>query len=165
MNILKQRLNNNPLLWSSLLILLIGFACAQQRKTLKCEDLLVKMQQQNDTLSAKIDSLTSLRTKYRELLEMGSKLDSSQIEQLRRKGLSDPVEDIITDLRKHNELIPFKGVLGGTMGFYSSEDIMLISKWVFAPFEDGHIGGYMLLEYKVSSDGKISWKVIDAYLK
>lgn len=70
---------------------------------------------------------------------------------------------IIDDLTKHSELIPYKGVLGGKMGFYK-EDIFVISdKWVLAYFEDGHIGGNMLLEYSVK-DENIFWKVIDSYL-
>jgi len=55
--------------------------------------------------------------------------------------------------------------MGGTMGFYSQKDIhVLTSRWVLASFEDGHIGGRMLLEYDVSSGGEIQWKVISAYL-
>jgi len=66
---------------------------------------------------------------------------------------------------KHNELIPYGGVLGGTMGFWSESDIHVLTlKWVFASFDDGHILEHMLLEYKVSDDGKISWKVLASYL-
>lgn len=73
-------------------------------------------------------------------------------------------KDIINDLIKHPELIPYDGVLGGTMGFYDPEGIQVLSdRWVFAGFDDGHINGYMLLRYS-SNDGKISWEVIDSYL-
>lgn len=73
-------------------------------------------------------------------------------------------KDIINDLRKHPELIPYDGVLGGTMGFYDPEGIHILSdRWVFAGFDDGHINGYMLLSYSIN-DGKISWEVIDSYL-
>jgi len=69
-----------------------------------------------------------------------------------------------SDLRKHPELIPYDGVLGGTMGFYDSKGIRVLSgRWVFAGFDDGHINGYMLLSYRLN-DGKISWEVIDSYL-
>jgi len=73
-------------------------------------------------------------------------------------------KDIINDLMKHPKLIPYDGVLGGTMGFYDPEGIhMLSGRWVFAGFDDGHINGYMLLSYSIK-DGKISWEVIDSYL-
>lgn len=73
-------------------------------------------------------------------------------------------QDIINDLMKHDELIPYEGVLGGKMNFYSEKDIFVLSdKWVLAYFEDGHIGGNMLLEYSIKDD-KISWKVIDSYV-
>ncbi|MGI6451468.1 MAG: DUF4362 domain-containing protein [Desulfitobacteriia bacterium] len=71
---------------------------------------------------------------------------------------------IINDLMQHPELIPYDGVLGGTMGFYDPESIQVLSdRWVFAGFDDGHINGYMLLSYRIN-DGKISWEVIDSYL-
>ena len=82
------------------------------------------------------------------------------IKRFKEKGLTDPVKDIIADLKKHRELIPYKGVLGGTMEFYDREIWILNNKWVFAYFEDGHIGGYLLLEYNISNDGKIEWKRI-----
>jgi len=94
-----------------------------------------------------------------------SLLTSRDRAQLQRRGLSHPEEDIVTDLMQHRELIPFEGVLGGTMGFYSRQDIhVLNSRWVLASFEDGHIGGHMLLEYVVSPRGGIQWKVVSAYL-
>lgn len=82
-----------------------------------------------------------------------------------KKGLRDPNKDIRADLIKHNELIPYKGVLGGTMKFNSDKDIYILSaKWVRAYFDDGHIGGWILLEYQVSDGGKILWKVVGSYL-
>jgi len=100
------------------------------------------------------------------LLQSHLELYSWHIERLKRKGLQDPIKDIITDLMKYNELIPYEGTLGGTMGFYHEDNIHILSpKWVFASFEDGHTGGHMLLEYQVSNEGTISWKVIDSYLE
>jgi hypothetical protein len=84
------------------------------------------------------------------------------IERLKEKGLSNPVQDILSDLKNHRELIPYEGVLGGTMRFYDKESWILNDKWVFAYFEDGHIGGHMLLEYNVNENGKINWKRLAA---
>ncbi|MBW2039986.1 MAG: hypothetical protein JRI46_10435 [Deltaproteobacteria bacterium] len=100
-----------------------------------------------------------------EALEGASLLRSWDVARLKNKGLSNPVEDLAADLMQHRELIPFEGVLGGTVGFYSKKDIhVLTSRWVLASFEDGHVGGRMLLEYRISPGGKISWKVLSAYL-
>ena len=83
------------------------------------------------------------------------------IRNMKAKGLTNPVQDIISDLRKHRELIPYKGSLGGTMDFYGNNTIwILTNKWVLAYFEDGHSGGYLLLEYKISNNGIIEWKGI-----
>jgi hypothetical protein len=100
-----------------------------------------------------------------ETLKGASLLRSSDIANLQKHGLSDPEEELISNLMQHKELIPYEGVMGGTMGFYSPKDIhILSSRWVLAAFEDGHIGGHMLLEYRVDPGGKIHWRVIVAYL-
>jgi hypothetical protein len=89
----------------------------------------------------------------------------SEIEQLRRAGLPDPVRQLRENLMAHREIIPFGGVLGGTMGFYRDYDIALLDgRWVFARFEDGHIGGSCLLEYELSPDTTIKWTLIKARL-
>lgn len=113
-----------------------------------------------------------------EIAEIGDKLEAAdmklqnlpqiqefEIEQLKQKGLKDPVKDLKSDLAKRNDLIPYKGVLGGTMGFYFEEHIYIISsKWAAAYFEDGHKNGIMLLKYSIQKDGKIRWYVMDSIL-
>jgi len=72
---------------------------------------------------------------------------------------------LVNDLLSKPELIPFSGTLGGTMGFYSPENIYVLSDhWVFARFEDGHTGGSMLLEYRLDDAGEIHWEVLQARL-
>lgn len=126
---------------------------------------LISLQQERKVLTAEIDSLKISVEHFRR--ERGSQelLSHEKLIGLTRKGLKDPATEIVADLRKHPELIPYKGVLGGTMGFYYEGEIhILSSKWVLASFDDGHIAGIMLLKYEVSDDGKISWEVIDSYL-
>jgi hypothetical protein len=78
------------------------------------------------------------------------------------KGLHDPVNDLIQDLMKHNELIPCKGTLGGTPGFYDPDEITVLDKdHVVADFDDGHVKGTIELTFAVSN-GTISWRVIHA---
>lgn len=114
-----------------------------------------------EALQALIDSM--MKTKQPTEIQPG--IDKYEMDELRRMGLEDPINDLRDDLEKHRELIPYEGIHGAKMGFCSRGDIRIInSKWVFADFEDGHIGGSMILKYRVKKDGKISWKVIDSYL-
>mgnify|MGYP001085805327 CR=1 FL=1 len=82
---------------------------------------------------------------------------------LRQKGLDNPVETLKTDLVSRTDLIPQKGILGGTMRFYEDQIYILSSRWVMAYYDDGHIVGQMLLRYTVSLPGRITWEMIDAY--
>jgi hypothetical protein len=83
--------------------------------------------------------------------------------ELKQLNFDGTPEDIIADLLKHPELIPYEAILGGQMGF-SADSKLLSHQWVFASFSDGHILGIMLLKYSIK-DGKIDgWKVMDSYL-
>ena len=92
-------------------------------------------------------------------------LFSWDIRAMQKKGLKDPVDDIVSDLKQHREIIPIKATMGGTMNFYDRSKIwILTNRWVLAYFEDGHNGGYLLLEYQIAPGGKIIWKVLASYL-
>jgi hypothetical protein len=94
-----------------------------------------------------------------------SPFSSFETRLLRSKGLDDPVRDITNDLLRRTDLISEEGVLGGTMGFYSPDNIRILnSRWVFAYYEDGHVRGSMLLEYEVEQGGRIHWKVLDSFV-
>ncbi|MFW5801414.1 MAG: hypothetical protein ACOCVC_05245 [Spirochaeta sp.] len=69
------------------------------------------------------------------------------------------------DLMGKPWIIPYDGVLGGTMGFHTVENIFILSeRWVYARFEDGHIAGDMLLEYRIHSTGEIVWEILHSSL-
>jgi hypothetical protein len=134
-------------------------------QNLRCRRQLIDVKDDHNLAQASADSLQVVLRRAQLELANRPGLYSWHIIELRRKGLADPVHDIVTDLMHHSELIPYEGVLGGTMSFYSEDTIhVLTTRWVLASFEDGHIGGNMLLEYRVSSDGEITWSVIDSYL-
>jgi hypothetical protein len=123
-------------------------------KHVHCGKQLTEAKREGESLQTELNAL-----------QRGSLLPGGDVAQSEKKGLSNLEENLATDLMGHRELIPYKGVMGGTMGFYSQKDIhVLTSRWVLASFEDGHIGGHMLLEYAVSPGGEIQWKVISAYL-
>jgi hypothetical protein len=91
--------------------------------------------------------------------EMGS-LSESDIQKLRKKGLRNPEVDLMNDLnRKGGQLIPKDGVMGGTMAIRDSR--ILNDRYAMAYYEDGHIGGYMILKYEVNN-GTITWRVVDS---
>ena len=92
-------------------------------------------------------------------------LFSWDIQAMQKKGLKDPVNDIVSDLKQNGKLIPYQPSMGGTMNFYDAGKIWILTgKWVLAYFEDGHNGGYFLLEYEVRAGGKITWKILTSYL-
>jgi len=148
MKTLKQTPIFGRYLWIALLIGLAGLTLHLQLKHTK----------QKDELLTQIEDLRSSINNHQRLLERRPELKGEDLEELQRKGLKDPLKEIVAGLQKHPELIPYKGVLGGRMGFYFADMIWVLNKkWVFAYFEDGHIGGWMLLEFKVSQGGKISF--------
>jgi len=67
------------------------------------------------------------------------------------------------DLQQHENLIPFRGILGGTARYFS---IMQAYKfddnrgYLVIWAEDGHIGADMVLYYTISENGSIMWKLI-----
>jgi hypothetical protein len=126
-------------------------------------------------LSERVDFLEEERTAVPETLPQPrreepvprevSPLSQFETRLLRSRGLNDPVNDITNDLLRRTDLISEEGVLGGTMGFYSPDNIRILnSRWVFAYFEDGHVRGSMLLQYEVEQGGRIHWKVLDSFM-
>jgi len=123
-----------------------------------------KLHKEYDILFEKYAKLESDYSKTQMLNPNVVDLSSTHINRMKKKGLNNPVQNLIQNLKSHPELIPEKGTLGGTMGFYFDEKIwILTNKWVLAYFEDGHTGGYLLLQYDVRSDGTINWKRISSH--
>jgi hypothetical protein len=119
--------------------------------------------ERQEMLQGELDSLKVYLDHLAGLLKEKPGLSSSEIRRFRDKGLEDPVAEIKESLQKQKELIPVEGVMGGTMDFHAAH--VLTSRWVLAYFEDGHVGGHMLLEYDVSDEGEISWKLIRARME
>jgi hypothetical protein len=167
--------NKERILWiGSLVIILVVslFVVLQYQSTLsnlehKKTSLYnenTKLQQQNVDYASQVGELKSEIEKRNEIINSQHSFDEVTMSVLQVKGFTGQLKDIVSDLKTHSELIPYKGVLGGTMGFYGNNDIhVLTNSWVLAYFSDGHIEGYMLLRYEINN-GSISWKVIDSYL-
>lgn len=98
--------------------------------------------------------------------EQGEVFVESPLEEAMPRGDIPPPEVVARDLLSRPELIPYEGTLGGTMGFYSEENIEVLNEhWVFAQFEDGHVQGSMVLEYSLGNDGELRWTVLAAELR
>ncbi|MBN2858470.1 MAG: hypothetical protein JXN63_08730 [Candidatus Delongbacteria bacterium] len=153
------------IIWSVVLMTVLALSgfLYYQNLTLEKElsamnGLRIGLLKENYNLKNSIDQLDKKSEEDQELSKWA-------LVDLKKAGLADPVKDIKADLMLHPELIPYEGILGGRMGFYSENGIRIINHWVFAYFEDGHIGGYMVLEYKVAQGGRISWKVLYSHLE
>lgn len=81
---------------------------------------------------------------------------------LNTHGYAD-AKQFLETLSTQNDLIPIKGVLGGTMKWWPSYSVVLNEKYVFGYFEDGHILGYALLEYAFDQNNTLTWKIIDVF--
>ncbi len=159
--------------WASFVVLLLILALSLFNTFLYKREI-IQLKQNEKAPNDKIEELTreniNLESSSPNVIWMQSlhqpKLSLQEIQDLKKMGLKNPVNDIIADLMKHNELIPYPGVLGGKMGFHSEKDIYVVStRLVRASFDDGHKEEWMLLEYQVTGRNKISWKVLESYLE
>lgn len=122
-----------------------------------------RLQQKNEENTAELTRLESEIQKRDERIKTLPQLEQPMLLRLQSKGFKGEQNEIVSDLMKHSELIPYEGVLGGIMGFYDEKSIYVLSdQWVLASFSDGHSGGYMLLKYDWNK-GEFFWKVIDSY--
>ncbi len=93
----------------------------------------------------------------------GVLLSADELGALKRRGLTDPVSQLRSDLEAHGSLIPVPGTHGGKMGFYDRDGVVLLpGGYAYAPGEDGHILVHTVLRYDVQPGGKITWKLVDA---
>lgn len=153
------------LLWLAVAVLLFLFSIFLLVKVIELHTQLKTFQERQSVLSAKVDSLRqALRQEPSDTDDLPALLTGYDIRQLKKKGLTDPVEDIRSDLMNSAELIPHEGVLGGTMQFYKDQIYVLTDRWVLAYVDDGHVAGYLWLEYSVDFRGEISWEVRDSYM-
>jgi hypothetical protein len=89
-------------------------------------------------------------------------LDPTEAAWLKARGLADPVNDLRADLMRRPDLIPYEGVMGGRMQFVPGGIAVLSPEWVYARFEDGHVGGSCLLAFDLLPGGEISWRRLAA---
>jgi len=155
-----------------LIILGAGALLWQSNRTLQAERSTMRaLQAEADKLHAEI---TRLRQKPPEPAPQPapdttpksptgpiSVMTEFDLRELKQLGLADPVRDLTDDLKKRGDLIPMKGVLGGTMAFHDPARWAFSRYWAIADFDDGHIAGIAMLKYAVAQGGKITWTLVD----
>ncbi len=146
----------------AILLVYLVLSVGSQDKIHLLESKMAGMKEFNSLLKHRNDSLSLLIREISISNAFPPFLDRKQEEELVKKGLQNPVEDLRDDLVADPGLIITSAVLGGQMGFYLREGIHILNKrWVFAYFEDGHIAGAMLLRYIIDQQGNIEWEVFD----
>ena len=73
-------------------------------------------------------------------------------------SLEKPEVYIVEALKRNSRLIPEKSVLGGTMRFVDSE--ILNERFIWAAYEDGHVAGEAIFQYKLNEADSIDFKLI-----
>lgn len=161
----KKTLRIEAILWLAVTALAILLSVLLLVRNAAHRADLLAIQAEKDQLTAQVADLSTRCEQYERQARNLPGLLPWEIEELKKKGLKNPVADLVADLQGHPELIPHEAVLGGTMAFGFPEKIYVLTEhYVLAYFEDGHIGGWMVLEYSVARGGKISWRVIDSRL-
>jgi uncharacterized coiled-coil protein SlyX len=123
------------------------------------ENRIDDLEKKNHLSQATIDQLSKKLSEIEQTFQAVPKSHGSKI-----NNIDYLISYLKNDLKQRQDLIPYEGVLGGTMGFYDENQIRILNhRWVYAHFEDGHIGGEILLKYNISEDGNIKWEVIDSF--
>ena len=147
------------------ILIIIGFltfTCKNEVKQLekspdKTEDFTLKI----DSLNKEISHLKSLNDSLIKISQTEKNYwfdkDFNGI-QFTRQGIANPEEFVENALRKRADLIPFEAVLGGTMRYGKIQ--LLGNKWLIADYNDGHIQGRSIYEYRINDKKEISFKIL-----
>lgn len=74
------------------------------------------------------------------------------LDKIKQRGVGP--EQLLLDLKTHPEVIPEPAVLGGVMGF--TRVGIVDQRWVYGAYEDGHIAGAAIFQWKAGPSG-ITW--------
>jgi hypothetical protein len=146
----------------ALLLIYLVFSLGDEGRDPSLQERISTLETINSVCLERNDSLADLLQEIRITGAVPPFLNPKQVENLMKKGLKNPVENIRDDLGRDPDLINLPAVHGGKMGFYFRDGIHILNeKWVMAYFEDGHIAGALLLKYEIEDDGNIRWEVLD----
>ncbi|HEY9559619.1 MAG TPA: hypothetical protein VIR29_02390 [Anseongella sp.] len=143
-----------------LLLFLLAVLFFQYKQIKNERDALQASKQGLDfELKLRSDSMTEPDHSIAYLNHLADSLfDESDILYFKKKGLNNPEKELLNSLYRQQDLIPREGVLGGTMKIWNA--VLLGRHWAIAYFEDGHVGGNMILKHTVE-EGNIQWQILD----
>lgn len=145
----------------ALVFCMVIFSCNNKKETGVSTSPVTRPNDSLVLFKKEIDSLKARNSELKE--ELSYWFSDFEIDELKAKGIADPQNYISNDLMNKPQLIPYGGVLGGTMRFWKVT--LLGNKWAIAYFEDGHIAGRGLYKYSINKDRSIKWTIIDHYLE
>lgn len=83
-------------------------------------------------------------------------------EKLKKSARPDPQAWLTESIVSREDLIPWKGIHGGTMKIYDPSLVWFVGpRWCIAWVEDGHIGGYILLRFDPEAE-EPQWSLVDS---
>ncbi len=88
-------------------------------------------------------------------------LSQPDLEYLKKRGLGDPVVELLDNLERHPEVFPVNVPPKPWVYRPDRERTIILSRdWVYVVLSDGHYEREALLEYEVEGPGQISWKCL-----
>jgi hypothetical protein len=147
------------------ILLIVGFIAIGCKKDVKqTKNLPDKTEQltlKNDSLEKEIVLLKSLNDSLIKISQVAENYwfdKDFNGSHLTRMGITNPEEFVENALRKRADLIPFEAVLGGTMSYGKIQ--LLGNKWIIADYNDGHIQGRSIYEYRIDDKKAMSFKIL-----
>ncbi|WP_226683453.1 hypothetical protein [Sutcliffiella horikoshii] len=159
-----------PVLGTMLILLLLIpstiFLYLNAKSNEQTSDLVSKLESENNKLEEQLKSEANSEGDVvvivDEPLDPNAFPEESKIKLL-ELGFEGEIDEIKEQLLEQTQLIPYEPVLGGIMSFREDRVKLLSHEWIFAPFDDGHTGGFLLIKYQMR-DGKVTdWDVMDSY--
>lgn len=143
----------NTCFYSFLLLAIISLAsCAEnpnsevnERLEAERDSLAQQLQAQRQTSDSLLENLQLHQTEQDDPILFGRDF----------RDIENPEEFISANLREQPELIPLEAVLGGSMAYRRIE--VLNEKWVMATYDDGHIQGQAIYQYRFASEDSLEF--------
>lgn len=145
----------NTFYYFVILMAIISFAsCSEAPKSSALDQLKTQrdslshqLQAQRKTADSLLDSLKLYQSESDDPILFGRNFSD----------IENPEDFISSNLREQTELIPLEAVLGGTMAFRRIE--VLNEKWVMATYDDGHIQGQAIYEYRLIPEDSLEFTI------
>lgn len=145
-----------------LLIGFLAFACNDgDKQPENSPDKTEQLTFKNDSLAKEIQHLKVLNDSLLKIENVAENLwfdKDFNGRHFTRLGITNPEEFVGNALQKRADLIPYEAVLGGSMNFGKIQ--LLGNKWVIADYNDGHIQGRSIYEYRLNDKKELIFKIL-----